>query len=223
MELTLRAIQRLPDVQLGVEEQPVGALELGLHVLGEAASVESHGVQTEERRGDPGGLHIGRHVFLNARPAPHERVRSDAHELVNRRHPSDDGLLVYRDVSGEVDRVAQYHAVSDPAIVRHVDVRHQEAALPDLRPAEGPGPAADGHVLADYGPVPNDAHRRLALVLQILRLAADNRAVVDLAALSDRRPALEYAIREEPAALDDRAGVDVDGYLPHLTCPPRKP
>src|SRR5918996_2777827 len=113
VELALRPLQSLTDVQLGVEEQPVGALELGLHVLREASTVEPHRVQAEERRRNPGRLHVGGHVLLDTRAAADERVRPDADELVDRSHSTHDALLVDGHVPREAYRVAEDHPVPD--------------------------------------------------------------------------------------------------------------
>src|SRR5688572_17212801 len=64
MKLVPRPLQGLTDVELGLEEQSIGALELGLDVLWKAAPVEPHRVEPEELDRVPGSFDERRDVLL---------------------------------------------------------------------------------------------------------------------------------------------------------------
>ena len=160
-------------------------------------------------------LGVGWHVLVHARAATDECVRTDAHELVDRHEPADDGPVVDGDVSGHLDRIRDDDVVADDAIVRDVHVRHEKASRPDGRLPGGGAASIDRAILADDRTAPDFHPGFLALVLQVLGVVADDGAVADFHALTDARVALDDGVRGKRAALaygdtrsDDAVGPD---------------
>src|SRR5689334_9042176 len=67
LQLFLSALARLREIQIRVEEQSIRALQLALHILGDAVALQADLVQPVEADRIPVRLHIGRHVLRNAR------------------------------------------------------------------------------------------------------------------------------------------------------------
>jgi hypothetical protein len=149
-------------------------------------------------------------------------VPTDAHELVHRRQPGHDHLVLDGHVPGELRSVDQDHAVADVAIVREVHVRHDEARLAHRR-AIGLGRAAvDVRVLADRRVVADLDPGLLALELEVLRVAAEDRADADLHAAAEPHVALERracgdhgAVADGAVLADQRPGADLDVLAEH--------
>src|SRR5690348_3533314 len=94
LQLPLGALAGLRKVQIGVEEQPIGALELPLDVIRHTVALQSHLVQTIEANWIAICLHVRRHILGDSRAATREAVTADLHELVRSRLTRHDRLLV---------------------------------------------------------------------------------------------------------------------------------
>src|SRR5690348_5233068 len=143
LQLAFGALARLGQIQIGIEEKAIRALELSLHVLGDTVPLQSDLVQSVQSNRIAIGLHVRRDVLRDTRAAAGEAVSPNLHELVRRRLPGDDRLLVHGDVPGELHVVPENHAVADVAIVRQMDVRHDEALLANRRLERLRGAAID--------------------------------------------------------------------------------
>ena len=152
----------------------------------------------------PRRLGVRRHILIDPRATADERVDPDPHELMNRNQAADDRAVVDGDVPGHLDGVRDDHVVADHAVVRDVDIGHQEAARADRRLAGRRAAPIDRGILTNDRAVA-DLHPRLfAFVLEVLWIVADDRAVADLHAVTHARIALEDGMRRDAAALADR-------------------
>src|SRR5690606_24779496 len=75
---------------------------------------------------------------------------------------------------------------------------------PDLRSAPRRRPAVQRRVLPDHRPVAHDQLRRLAVELEVLRIGAEDCALVDPAVLADGRVPLDQHVRADVRAPADR-------------------
>src|SRR3989442_15719230 len=85
--------------------------------------------------------------------------------------------------------------------MRDMHVRHEEAARAHRRLAGRGAAAVDRAVFPNDRAVADFDPRLLALVFQVLRIVADDRAVADLHALADARVALQHGVGRDAAAL----------------------
>ncbi len=82
--------------------------------------------------------------------------------------------------------------VADAAVVRHVDVRHEDVAVADARrPTAAARAAVDRDELAEDVALADHQVRLLALVLQILRRQANRRERIDFRVVADLGPAVD--------------------------------
>src|SRR5205085_1070777 len=97
------------------------------------------------------------------------------------------------------------HAVAEMAVVRDMAHRHEETVLADLGPFVGVRRAMDRHVFANDR-ARADAHpaRRAARELQVLGLAADDRAVADAHARAEGDAPLEDRVARDLALVAQR-------------------
>ena len=56
---------------------------------------------------------------------------ADSHELLDARHPFNDDVVFDDNVAGHIHGVGQNHVVTNLDIVGHMDIRHDEAVVPD--------------------------------------------------------------------------------------------
>ena len=158
--------------------------------------------------------HVGRYVGVELGVAAHIGVRADPGERHEPAEAPERRALADLAVSGDAGVVDDDRAVADATIVRHVAHPHQQAAVADLGPSVRPGRAVDRDVLADVGVGADpDAARRALLKLEVLRPAAQHRAVAHLRAVADLHAALEHAVMadlhvgaQRHLGTDDREG-----------------
>src|ERR1700749_2145799 len=129
----------------------------------------------------------------------------------------EEGVILDRDVARERDAVGEDVVVSYLAVVRDVDSDHEEVSTADARHRALAARAVQRRVLANQVVVADDERARLTSELNVLRLAAHGRVLVDAVALAERREALDDRVRAYLAArahahvvLDD--GVRADAH-----------
>ena len=141
---------------------------------------------------------------------------------MHRAQPGNRGLVLDRDVSGQLRAVGDDHVIADMTIVRQMHIAHQEAVAADARRDRVRGATIDGRVLAHGGFVADVDPRFLASILQVLRIATQDRADADLHAFSEPHIALECrtggdvgAVANAALRTDDRPRPDFD-VLPEV-------
>src|SRR5215211_3476171 len=100
VQLRLGTSPRLRQVQLGLEEESVCALELPPNFLGKSISLQSDHVQAVQLDRVTDGLHVWWNVFGNTRATANEAVATDRRELMHANLPGENRLLIDGDVSG---------------------------------------------------------------------------------------------------------------------------
>src|ERR1700722_10971536 len=95
--------------------------------------------------------------------------------------------------------------VADVTVVREMHVRHYEAVSPDARPPRLCRATIDGRILADDGPLADLDVGFLAVELEVLRVATQNRSDADGDRPAQRDVALQRGARREYAAVADHA------------------
>ena len=111
--------------------------------------------------------------------------------------------------------LAMIDAVADAVVVGDVDVGHQEAVGADDGGPAGLRRAVDRHALPDDVAVPDHDPGFLLPEREVLRLAAQDRPLVDAIAAAHRDVSLDDGVgrgsrsrRRSPCRLDDGAGAD---------------
>src|SRR5262249_2788509 len=127
----------------------------------------------------------------------------DANELVHHRAAAHDRPVLDDHVAGELDRVGHYHVVSDLAVVSDVGVGHDQAMAADPGGGAGIGGEVGGGVLSDLGVVPDREVALFTGVLEVLRRAAGDRAVVQVAVVADDGPSGHQGVTVHPRAVPD--------------------
>src|SRR5207237_8039765 len=97
-----------------------------------------------------------------------------------------------------LDRLRDDDVGANDAIVRDVHVRHEEAARPDRRLPGRRATPIDRAVFPNDRAAPDFHPGFLALVLEVLRVVTDDRAIADFDALADARLALDDAVTGDP-------------------------
>jgi hypothetical protein len=167
---------------------------------------EADRVDAEDARGAAADRAAERQrVFRHHRVTAEEAVLADAAELVHRRAGTDVRVVLDRHVAAERRVRAEDRVAADMAVVRHVDVRHQQVVIADRRLAAAAGGAAvdrrefaDGVVRADRQP------GALTVILEVLRREADRRHREDVRSVADLRPAVDHRGRFDAAVPPDR-------------------
>src|SRR5881296_2906901 len=145
---------------------------------------------------------------------------------MNRHQAADDRAVVDGHVPGHLDGVRDDHVVTDHAVVRDVDVGHQEAPRTDRRLPGRRAAAIDRGILTNDRAVA-DLHPRLfALVLEVLGIVADHRAVADLHAVPDTRgPITQYGPTDTSGPSSAVGSISavrwITGRPPSPSSPPR--
>src|SRR2546421_1744765 len=120
---------------------------------------------------------------------------------MDRHETADDGTVVNRDMPRHLHTIGDDHIVADDAVMRDVHVRHEKTARSYRRLAGRGAAAVDRAVFPDDRAVADLDPRLLALVFQVLRIVADDRAIPDLHALADACVPLEDGVGRDAAAL----------------------
>src|SRR4051812_12516865 len=114
---------------------------------------------------------------------------------------AENGPIMDGDVPGALGCVGDHDIISDMAVVGQVDVGHDEAAGADRGLIRRGGPAIDGRVLADDGPLPDLDPGLLAIILEILGVATQDRAITNDDILGQAYVAAEGGARADAAAI----------------------
>ena len=197
------AFLRLREVEIGVEEEPIGALE-GRDGLGRIVrAAEPDGVEPVELDRVADRLHERGDILVDAAAAADERHRADGHELVHGDQSGENRPVVHGDVARELGPVGDDDAGADVTVVGQVHVAHDEGAGADGGRAGRLGAAIDGAVLPDPGSLPDLDPGLLAAELEVLRLAPEDGPDADTDARAEPDVALQRDAGLDPAAVAD--------------------
>src|SRR5690606_997954 len=130
-------------------------------------------------------------------------MRADLDELVKRAGAADNCPVVDFNMAGELDRVYKYAIVSDDAVVRHVNICHQETVLSDDRFELVVGAATYGDKLADDGVVSDIGFSFFTGKFQILRNGGDGGAGVYPNTLTHPCAIPDHCVGSDPTVVAD--------------------
>src|ERR1043165_2311846 len=94
MQFRIRLLPRLREIELGLEEQSVGALELPSDLFGEAIALQPDRVESKQLDRVADRLDERRDVLRNARASTDEAELADLHELMHRGDAGNDRLVL---------------------------------------------------------------------------------------------------------------------------------
>ena len=218
-EVLLDVGHRVADVHSLEIDGFVDVLDLVDLVFGESAAGQAHAVHALEADGFAAGQHVGRDVLGDLESGPDHGMGADAAELMGDGRTAHDGPVVDVRFPREGGVAHEDAVVADGAVVRDVDIGHDErvaAYLRDRLPA-GLGAAVDRGALADGHPV-SDLHPGLfSFEFQVLRYGAHNGAGKHGAVLAHLHVGEDGGMREDLAAvsdldvfIDEHIGPDLD-------------
>ena len=116
-------------------------------------------------------------------------------ELLDQHAAHRANMIFENDMAGELGGVRENAIIADDAVVRDVDIVHREDVAADARHHSAAfGAAMNGAELANQIVVADLDHRGLALELQVLRLGADRRELIDVVARANRGVAFDHGV-----------------------------
>ena len=118
--------------------------------------------------------HVRRNVLNDAGAGCEHRIVTDAAELVNARAPAEIDVVAANDVAGKSRLRAHDEVVADDAVVRDVRVGENVVIVAERRPFAFLRAAVNGYVFAEDVAVADFRADAAAVMLQVLRLPADN-------------------------------------------------
>ncbi|EAU64901.1 hypothetical protein STIAU_5450 [Stigmatella aurantiaca DW4/3-1] len=195
-QLRLEPIQRLGHAQLGAENNPVGLLDAADLLRAKAVPLQPHGVEPGQLR--PVSLRhaVRGNVHHHHGAARDEGMLAHPRELMHRRQPREDDVVLDQHVPSDRGALPQDATVAHHAVMRHVAVAHEEVAVADAGDAAATGRAdVQRGELANLVLVTEDEFGVLALVLQILGGTAQGGELEHPVARAERRAALDDSVR----------------------------
>src|SRR6185295_17241685 len=141
---------------------------------------------------------------------------------MDRIEATENGAVVDGDVPGTLGRIGNHDVVTDLAVVGQMHVGHDEAARPHRGFKGGGGAPIDRGIFADDGAFAHLDPGFLPLILEVLRVTTEDRAVSHVHIIRQPDVPLESYPRRQAAAVAHynvgaNDGVRPDGYsLPQL-------
>ena len=162
--------------------------------------------------------HVGGHVVQHAAQPAHEAVAADRRVVMHRHGARERSVIVHVHVSAEHRAIGHDDVIAKLAVVRDVAAGHDEVVIADGRNTLFLfGAAVDRRALANHVVVADDDLRVAAAVAEVLRIAADHHAWIDVVVLTDGDvPHQGDAVFEPGTAsnahvgADDAEGADLD-------------
>ena len=166
----------LARIELGIQEQPIGAFNRANAFGGKAAAFESDAIHAKAfcmALGDD--KRERRNVLRNHGGGADVRIAADAAELMDRRKCADRGVVLHGHVASESGTIGENRVIADHAIVGHMSRGHKKIIASDAcHSAALRGSAAHRDALAENVAIAHFQAGALARVLQVLGIASDS-------------------------------------------------
>lgn len=160
-------------IHFGAVEQPISLAECA-RVLGkEAAPFHAYLIDASDFGGIAIRDHVGRHVLNDLRASAHNRMATDAAELMHASKTSENGVILNDDMAGESAIVGKNNMVANGAIVRDVSVGEEISMAADLCHGIRRRASIDGAEFAKAIPIADFEPRGFPCVFQVLRALSD--------------------------------------------------
>ena len=187
-----------------------GTQRLDLRAL-EAAAAQADDVQANQPRAVAEHGAERNDVRFHARHAADHRGAADAHVLMDCGSTADHRVVADRHVPAHHHVICNNYSVADPAVVRDVRHRHDQAVGADVGDASpGNRAAVDGDVLAHLRAGSDLDARGLAAVFQVLRRHAHGAERVHDGAFADMRVAVDHHVADQRhSVIEHRIGADM--------------
>jgi hypothetical protein len=151
------------------------------------------------------GQRVRRDILGDDGVARDERAAADPAELVHGDAAADEGLVPDVDMAAEHATVGEDDVRSEHAVMGDVAARHQEAVGSDEGVLTGFGRPMNRDVLAEHRAIADDrAGGGVHVEGKVLRVATDDREVVDLDAGAKRGAGLDDRMGRDTAARSER-------------------
>ena len=135
-------------------------------------------------------------------------MATDRNKLVNRRHSTDNDVIVDRHVAAQIDCIGKDNMLTEDAVVSNMDVRHQGAIASDNCLPPVLRPSIQSRKFTYRGTVTNFECRFLTMKFQVLGDGSQDRTRINFALLSDPSPPRYHGV-----GTDGRAITDGDVFL----------
>lgn len=144
---------------------------------------------------------IGKRILDDNGISADKRLAPDTGKLMNAAKGADRYVVGCDDVAGECDAVGKDITIPDQAIVRDMNLGHEQIIVTNLRQAAAAGGAAMySYSLADLVALADLGSRRFAFVLQVLRRQADRRERENMRVTPNPCVAVDHYMRFKPHA-----------------------
>ena len=202
----LRGQHCLRDIEALTVKKREGGFDFGALRGIKPGPAQADGIQTRDAV-SIGGHREWRNVFAEGGCALADGEAADAQVLVKDAAATDEDAVFHRDVTAEHGVVRDHDVTAEADIVAEVRAGHEETLIADDRGAAFRRAAMNGGVFADAVVIPNlHAALRGLLEGEILRIAANDRAVTDLVAFAHFHMGTDDGV-----SLNDAAGADARG------------
>src|SRR5699024_2653354 len=143
-------------------------------VLVKAPATQSFGVDADRTKRIAGANDVGRDILADGAGAAHHGMSTNMHELMHSRQAPQYGPVAHMNMAGQLNGVGNDGVAGNLAVVGNMNISHDPVVIAHPRGADVlHGAGIDGDVLADHVAIANGQGRWLALVLLVLRLAAN--------------------------------------------------
>src|SRR5439155_1820558 len=155
-------------------------------------------VQSAETRSLSHHLAVRNDVAFNPRHSADHSVPADPDILMDGAKPAQKSVIIDDHMAAKGGVVGHHHVACDLAVMRDMHTEHEQAIVADPRhhPAAS-RPGIHRHIFADRVIAPDDEHRFLASILEILRLKSDRSERENTGALANRRAAVNDDVRHQ--------------------------
>jgi hypothetical protein len=130
--------------------------------------------------------HEGGNILTHGTHATDESAPTDGHEMVNTRFPTNHHSIFQKNMPSKFRTVGKNDSITQDAIVRHMDIGHKKAIVPDRSNSSALlRTRMNGYEFTNRVSIPNHQTTRLTPEFEILRRPPNNRHGVNLVEFSD--------------------------------------
>ena len=191
-------------------DNAVAVADVSEYALGVAFVTQNNGVYAMVGGGVATEYDVGRHVFLHAAAALHQREAAYTNTLLEQDAIALDGAVFDDTFAGHAGANAQHALVANGDVVADVHLVHDVVAATNTGGAFGVGAAGNDNVLANAVVIAdNDVCRRAVNIVEVLRGSTHHSVLTDDIVLphggsfQDGRMRLDYAVVADDDALFD--------------------
>ena len=155
-------------VEAGLVEDAVDVLYFVYFLVGEVATAQADGVNTDIGKGKSSGFDERRNIFPDEGTALHHDMTANMNELMYSCHTAQNSIVIDTYFTGKLTSVGDDAIIPNGTVMGDVGVGHDQAIATDLCDAFSGGTAIDSGAFADCSIVADDNDRFFATEFEIL-------------------------------------------------------